>query len=140
MKKFLMLAGSALCIAQLHAISSADKLIKFKDMELGHCSDWFDHAKRAHNTKHDLLRETQREWNSYSNQLLRDVSKNTDCSRDKKEEIFAERLNTAIELHKKQNEKFKKLCNNLWDEAMNIQKRHEKELEAFIESCNSCDK
>jgi hypothetical protein len=109
----------------------ADKFIKFKTMELYHKTDWFDHMKRIHDTKYDLLKKQTKDWVAYSNENSRDWQNNTNCLEDAKDVIFARHLEKAIILHKKHNAQFKNLCDKLHREALAIEKRHEQELSRF---------
>ncbi len=131
-KKSLILTSFAVLGMQLHAKSPADEFMLFNTMESSHKSDWFDHMKKVHNAKYDLLKAQHKEWTSYINKSLSDWQNNADCSQPGKDKIFTEELRKAIKLHKKQNDQFKKLCKDLHDDAIKIQKHHEKELNEFI--------
>ena len=135
MKKLTLIIGLGLVGAAIQA-TPADDFMQFKNMELQHKNDWFDHMKRLHDTKFDLMKKNFKEWVAYSNQNSRDWQNSTDCSPYNKDVIFTDHLNRAITLHKKQNAQWKNLCEKLHREALNIQRKHEKELSGAIAKFN----
>jgi hypothetical protein len=133
---FVVLGLALVGAVTLQATSSAEDFIKFKDMELHHKLDWFDHMKRLHDTKFDLLKGQVKDWVAYSTQNTRDWQNNTDCSEENKEEIFNNHLNQAIALHKKHNGQWKQHCQRLHEEALDLQRKHEKQLSEAIAEFN----
>jgi len=132
--KILFFVGIFLLDAQLYAAeeTAADKFIAFENMEMGHKADWFDHMKKIHDNKYDLLKQTHADWVAYRNQNSRNWQDNTDCSAGKKDAIFTDHLNRAVELHRKHIDQFKNLSEAQNKEALQIQARHSKELDDFM--------
>lgn len=146
MKKTLILTSIALCAMQLTGASQAqakakpapapvqspaEEFMAFKNMELGHKNDWFEHMRKLHDAKYDLMEQTHREWVAYSNRNSSDWEHNFDCSQASKDEIFRDQLDRAITLHRANSTKFKKMHEELHAEALAIHARHEKELNTF---------
>ncbi|HVX01328.1 MAG TPA: hypothetical protein VHA52_12970 [Candidatus Babeliaceae bacterium] len=112
--------------------TAADRFIAFNTMEKGHKADWFDYMKKVHDNKYDLLKKTHADWTDYQNQNSQEWQKSTDFSPAKKDTIFTGQLNRAVALHRKHMNQFKKMCDDQQKEAVKIQARHEKELNAFM--------
>jgi hypothetical protein len=117
----------------LWAKTGADTFIAFRTMEKSHEADWFEHAKKIHDVKYDLLKQQHAECADYCNQKARDWQNNNDNSAHGKDRLFEKHLQKGIVLHKKHIAQFKKMCDMIHEEAHDIQKRHEKELQAFID-------
>lgn len=147
MNKRIILTSIALCAMQLSGASQAkvkpapvpvqspaEEFIAFKNLELEHKNDWFEHLRKLNDSKYELLEQTHKQWVAYSNRNTDDWEHNSDCSQASKDEIFRDQLDRAITQHKSNTAKFKKMHDDLHTEALVIQARHEKELNAFIKT------
>ena len=119
-----------LLVSSLNADSAFDNLIKFKQMKSDHKTQWLDQKKKMHDKKIDMLKQLSKDWSNFCTDNIKDM-KSIGNSDEAKEKFAQDKLNKAVDLHKKHVEQFKKLYMTKNQEAQDIQAKHDDEFNKF---------
>lgn len=130
-KLFLTVAMLLGCGQLMAAKSAADFFIEFNTMEEGHKKDWIDYCSNRHKQEADLMKSQVHDWVSLKNKHLKNATGMKDCSAEAINKKISNHLDSAIALHKKHNMKWKDWCEKSYNDAKNIAKRHDTQLEKF---------
>ena len=128
-KQLFLLASASFLSGTLSAKSSADQLLNFETMEMGHKKDWFNFMKKEAAQKADLLERHHTQWAQFGTQQLKKFAALTDCAQ--KDALFKEKLNGAVALHEKQVAEWRAYCQAHAKYAQELDKKHSVELAAF---------
>ena len=114
----------------LRSENAFDNLINFKQMKANHKQQWLDHRKKMHDKKIDMLKQKSKDWANYDTDNLKDM-KSVDNTDEAKAKFAQDKLNKAIDLHKKHVEQYKKLHMTKNQETQDLQAKHDEEFNKF---------
>lgn len=131
MKKQLFILAALLVGSQVLAESAGDRLIDFHNLVAQQKSEWAHFMKEKHDHRTTLLTEQHKGWSDFHNKQIKLFMANKDWSEAGREKLLSDKLNGAIELHKKHMHAWEEHAKNKHEQGKELCSKHKAELSKF---------
>ncbi len=100
MNKQLLLLITLVAGSQLLAKTAEERLIEFHTLKDNQKIAWMNFIKESMEQKMDTMRKIHEDWRDFHTTWIKKFWDESDCSKEAKEKLFTEKLDSAIKLHK----------------------------------------
>lgn len=131
MNKQLLLLITLVAGSQLLAKTAEERLIEFHALKDNEKTAWMNFMKDTMDQKMNIMRQIHQDWSKFHTDWIKKFGANADCSPEGKEQLFNEKLNGAIELHKKHMTMWEDFAKSHHEKATKLCDENKKEFDKF---------